>query len=256
MNNIYYKRLFFFLLLALLSSKISLGSAVAPPIGVSDGDSFDFIVDKFLNTNPNQYDTPGVYLGKDNDTSENLFAHEGDKFTITFVNATPYDVYYGIYGIDYEITINDRTSTVTANLVEFDGEGTVFVYSTDWDTLLAGLREGLPKDSIIDTDEEVGIQLSATVSDNSSDTQIEQYFEIEYRFERSTGVINYQKEKYSATSTVEGKTETELREKIIIREGYLLSNSDDTGFIPGFEITTIFTAFLLMFVSIVRRKRK
>ena len=85
MNKIFGKLAFFLLLIALMSSAVAPVNAVTPSVGVSDGDSFDFAVEKYTSTDPLAI---GVYLGSDGGS---VYAQEGDEFSITFVDATVYE---------------------------------------------------------------------------------------------------------------------------------------------------------------------
>ncbi|MHA2251269.1 MAG: hypothetical protein ACXAD7_12980 [Candidatus Kariarchaeaceae archaeon] len=111
-------------------------------IGVEDGDSFTFVLEKY----DNDWQTKLIgnpvakYEGFDVKTTGELFyLLEGDEFTITITNATPHivDDHYGDffrdYGIEGEIQASDETYPVELMLGYIRSGGSMFTY-TDWDS--------------------------------------------------------------------------------------------------------------------------
>ncbi len=261
MNRKYAKIIFFVMGFVLIGNLMASVVAVAPSMGVSNGDSFDFVVEKFSETD-NLDDSDGYYLGYD---GESIYAQQGDEFTITFVDVTldgPDSD--GDYSINFDITFGTNTFDGYEYL---DGIGG-YVVSTDWDahkTLLqeeidefeqafAAADEASGSAKMIDTSSEFGVKFSQSYSDGTETMSISG----ESRYEKSTGVLLYlQRNNEFSHFDNEGETDEELHtsssSSIVKRKGY--SVDDDDGFLPGFEFPIIIAAFSIMFIPIILKRR-
>lgn len=270
MKRIHAKIVFSMLFITLLSNVVTTHAA-APPVGVKDGDSFDFIVEKFqIIDNLNPIDTyEGYYIGEDEETYDSAYARQGEEFTITIVDATPFQPYTDDekYQIVIDIEVGGETFTDEISLSSLD-----LVSSIDWDIQKADLEKEIDEFNqmlesvenssgtveLIDSNTEFGVKASWTENYEFSNTET-----IEIRIEKSTGVMLYYKEKETGSFYVEENGEQVFHEYssevIVKRKGYSPPGEEDDDILaqlPGLEITTILSAFAIMFIPMILKRRK
>ncbi|MHA2251604.1 MAG: hypothetical protein ACXAD7_14665 [Candidatus Kariarchaeaceae archaeon] len=247
MNKIVLKMGFMGFIFLLISSVMTVGAADVDTtkLGVSNGDEFTFVIDKSTSLFGDGY-SPGY----DVDTFEPLYVKEGGELTMKIVNATPAMDYWG----DFEILaeFGNGTHTITTEQTVGSGE---FVIFTDWDfwetnittEFEASQAEGMVGSySIENGEEEFIFKSSFEYEEDGATTK----GSIDIRYEKSTGVLLYKKDKVEASSAFLSFK----FEDIYYRKGYDVPESG-RGFIPGFELVIGILSITLLLVPIRNRRR-
>lgn len=273
------QKYFVIVLLVVLSSyAFPSASTNVPQIGVEDGNSFDFTIQEL------DYLFAKYYVGWDSETFTHYYGVEGDEFTISFTNPLPYQSILGDYILDSVITFKDSTFETWEYLQRSIRTFSSFtdrprmIISTDLDIMISYFQDQIDLLNseisneekqvggyyLINTDTEIGIKGGyddideiKTLTSNS-----------EFRMEKSTGVLLY--EHYiryytSASDETELSPEEILRDHsmVIVRNGYDYPDSTDrstdvteTGFLLGFEFSTIVITFSVVMTSVVFRNKR
>ncbi|MHA2251603.1 MAG: hypothetical protein ACXAD7_14660 [Candidatus Kariarchaeaceae archaeon] len=250
MNRIVLKMGFMGTILLLISSIMTVGAADVDTtkLGVSNGDEFTFVIDKSTSLLGDDYTA-----GWDIDTYEPLYVKEGEEMTMKIINATPAASWWS-GGYQIIVELGNGTHTITSEQSLETGE---FVTFTDWDYWEANATaefemaeaEGLVGSFTIDNgEEEFILKASFDYKDDILGTKSKGSSDI--RYEKSTGVLLYKKEKVEASS----EALTIRFEDVYYRKGYDVPVSG-SGFLPGLEYTIALISISLMLIPIRNRRR-
>lgn len=189
--NEYLYLLIFILLMSMLSNVSGVFNQTL--ISVNEGDSFVFLVDRLYNSDN---DDELYFLGHDTTTLEQHYIKEEAEFTLTFKELEiigPDEE--GNYRISFEITYDNHTFDSTNILNRLSG----FIVSTDWKghrLLLENQVNSFEASFfdifdivIIDTSNEFGMIFKYS----RSHEEIRLYNEIETRYNKQTGILNYER---------------------------------------------------------------
>jgi hypothetical protein len=241
--------------LLLLQAPVLVSSDRPHTIGVKEGDSFEFIIEKYYSNNENNN---GAFIELDIHHSA-YYGEEGDEFVITFNNvAIEHSSYGDEYKIKYDITLLDRTFTAENVLHNFGG----YVISIDWEYHKEQVEDWIDgqdpsnyikyEGNIIDTESEFGYKISYKRDSDLLDAYIENISET--RYDKSTGVFNFQTSYF--LHRMHGEGEETVTDQIIKRKGYVIQESidRDEDLILSFGFSTFVYAMII--ISIVKLRTK
>ncbi|OLS28411.1 MAG: hypothetical protein HeimC2_07570 [Candidatus Heimdallarchaeota archaeon LC_2] len=253
----YQLALLMYLVVLLVNSSTIIRAVDDNYIGVEEGDTFVYIVDKILISDGET--SNGYYLGWN---GEDNYVQEGDEFTVTIIEIALRDntdndcengpdciTYADDCCITYEITTQNFTITEEGTL------GSGFILSTDWESYKIELQAGFDELStekddiesfnytIIDTSSEFGYNYKINFT---AEGQIKIAREINIRFDKKTGMLLYNREYSTATYENENGIEEIFAEYIIKQKGYGLESTDTS--LPGFDFFNVFAGIGLIVV--------
>jgi hypothetical protein len=216
-------------ILVLLISNAMMISAADPDLskmGVSNGDTFTFVVDKATSLFTEEY-----IVGFDYTTFDDLSIAEGSEFTMKITNTTViHDAFFDEYNILAEFS--DGMETITMEVDLFDNDFLTFTDWTFWETNLTAEMEAakaageISSFTVENGEEEFVLKhTNETKTDGGSSKE-----STEWRIEKATGVINYYSDRDKISSPILSLDfETTFR-----RVGYDKPGSA-SAFLPGFE---------------------